>query len=429
MIKRSFISLSHPRLKYDSVEPAPKDAESIPVPPNLILSIDEPLDGGKTPLIKTGDPVKQGQKLSLYKDSDAYAVSPVFGTIKTIDTYADDFGHVATYLIIEKMDPEGTADPVSLDLKEDIDSADQFLRTLPGAPPLKLLNKEASAIRTIVIYGADTDLLSTTQQYITLKNMADVKAGAGILKQIANISQICIVIPESMRIKDDFGPFRVIRTRLQYPSNQPAMILKDHMGMILPAGSTPEDFGICFVSAEAVASIARAYREKTGLFEKVFTVIGKTGEKKRVKAFIGTPLSRVFSRLGIRVGDLDRIVIGGPMTGFSTYTISHPVQPDMDTVIVQDQGKIPELSDNACVNCGKCIRICPANIPVNILIRYLEVNQYEEAADKLDLLSCIDCGLCAYVCTARIPLYQHIRLGKHELSKLRADVEMEAANE
>ncbi len=109
------------------------------------------------------------------------------------------------------------------------------------------------------------------------------------------------------------------------------------------------------------------------------------------------------------------------MKGFATYTIHHPVQPDMDTVIVQDKTNIAELSGNPCVNCGKCIHVCPAQIPINILVRYLEAGLYEDAADRYDLLSCIECGLCAYVCTARIPIYQYIRLGKHELLKLRAD--------
>jgi electron transport complex protein RnfC len=93
----------------------------------------------------------------------------------------------------------------------------------------------------------------------------------------------------------------------------------------------------------------------------------------------------------------------------------------MDTVMIQDRDDIPEISDTPCINCGNCLRTCPVNIPVNILVRYLEAAQYEEAADKYDLEACIECGLCAYVCTARIPIFQYIQLGKHELFKLRAD--------
>lgn len=109
------------------------------------------------------------------------------------------------------------------------------------------------------------------------------------------------------------------------------------------------------------------------------------------------------------------------MQGFSTFTPHHPVTPDMDTILVQGRNQITPLSDDACVNCGKCIQVCPAAIPVNLLIRFLQSGQYEAAADNCDLESCIDCGLCSYVCTSRIAMPQYIRLGKHELKKLRIE--------
>ena len=63
------------------------------------------------------------------------------------------------------------------------------------------------------------------------------------------------------------------------------------------------------------------------------------------------------------------------------------------------------------------MRICPANVPVNLLVRFLEAGQYEEAADNYDLYSCIDCGLCSYVCVSKIPIFQYIRLAKYELDR------------
>ena len=191
--------------------------------------------------------------------------------------------------------------------------------------------------------------------------------------------------------------------------------------MVLPAGQTPENMGVCFIRAESLVSLARVFKTKEAVFDKILTVIDKNETRYRVRATIGTPLSKIFDRFGIHINEQDRVIIGGPLKGFATYTPHRPVLPDMDTVIIQDRDIIPQLSDYPCVNCGKCIRICPANIPVNLLVRYLEADQYEEAADRFDLESCIECGLCAYVCTARIPLYQYIRLGKHELLTLRAD--------
>ena len=108
---------------------------------------------------------------------------------------------------------------------------------------------------------------------------------------------------------------------------------------------------------------------------------------------------------------------GGPMTGSAVYALEHPVQPDTDSIIVVDRDKAAYVSDYPCINCGDCIRTCPAKIQVNMLVRFLEANQYEEAADNYDLHSCIECGLCSYVCVSRIPIFQYIKLAKYELER------------
>ncbi len=419
MIKRSFFTLTPPKLNYDLVESDPKEPESIPVPSNLILLISEAMDPEKQMIIKKGAAVEKGEKLSLYADSTEYTVSPVSGTITTIDVYSDNVGNTSTCLVISSDQDKSPDTPsISLDLKEDAASADKYLRTLPGSPPLKTLSDEGVTIDTIVITGADADLLSTTSQYVAVKFMDRINQGAKLLQQMTHAKKICITLPEQLTVSTDLA---VLKTANTYPSNLPAMICKDHLDIVIPAGQKPEDSGVCFISAEAVVSLAAAYETKSAGFEKIITIIGKQGTSYRAKATIGTPLKEVFNAFKIDINEQDRLIVGGPMTGFSTFTNHHPIQADTDIVIIQDKDVIPELSDNPCVNCGRCIQICPANIPVNLLVRYLEADQYEEAADKFDLESCIECGLCAYTCLARIPIFQYIKLGKHELLKIRAE--------
>jgi electron transport complex protein RnfC len=108
------------------------------------------------------------------------------------------------------------------------------------------------------------------------------------------------------------------------------------------------------------------------------------------------------------------------MRGVATYSLDLPVEPHTDGIVVQAQVVSALLTDFPCVNCGECVRICPVNIPVNMLIRFLEASYHEEARDLYDLESCIECGLCSYVCETRIPIFHYIKMGKHELRMMEA---------
>nr|WP_320193312.1 4Fe-4S dicluster domain-containing protein [uncultured Desulfobacter sp.] len=420
MIKRSFFALSKPRLTYDLLDTSLQSAEELAVPGSLTLLLPEEIDSAKKALIGPGDAVKKGQKLKLYDDSASYVLSPVAGTIKGFDSYSDDFGNRATYLTI-KSDPSIKDDDqwAQTDLDETLAFAADYLEQLPGGLPVSTLTNPNYDIRTIVVTGADTDILCDTCQFVCTAYAGLMVAGAKILKRMTRADRFCITVPENLSAQVDLDGFNVLRTSNTYPSNLPAMVIKDHFGKTLLPGQTPEDQGICFIRPEVLVSLARTYETGHPVFDKVITLIDKGGQKYRVKATIGTPISKILTCFNVQINERDRIIIGGPMRGSATYTVHHPVVPDMDTIIVQDSDVIPELSDNACVNCGECVRICPANVPVNLLVRYLEANLYEEAADRFDLESCIECGLCGYVCRARIPLYQYIRLGKHELLTLR----------
>jgi len=89
--------------------------------------------------------------------------------------------------------------------------------------------------------------------------------------------------------------------------------------------------------------------------------------------------------------------------------------------MVQNNEDLPDVSEEYCINCGECVRACPAKIQVNLLVRFLEAGEYEEATDNYDLLSCIECGLCSFVCPGKIPVFQYIRFGKYELERILAE--------
>ena len=183
---------------------------------------------------------------------------------------------------------------------------------------------------------------------------------------------------------------------------------------------------MAFMSAEAVASIGSAYATGNIPVDKVVTLVKKDGEKVLVSTRMGTPVGDIFNSCGVTLNEKDRLIIGGPLTGSAIYAEDYPVGPDTDAVMVQDSADVSLVSDYPCINCGECVRVCPVNVPVNMLVRFLEAGQYEAGADEYDLYSCIECGLCSFVCVSRIPVFQYIRLAKYELSRVDS---AEATNE
>lgn len=136
MIKRPFIGLFQPKLKYDLLEADPKEPEVVPVPSNILLLLNDSLDSSKITFIKKGDQVKKGEKLFLYKESTEHVISSVSGVIKRVESYAGEFGNIKTSIVIGN---ENNDDFVN-DFKEhadkfELDAAAKFLKLLPGAPP------------------------------------------------------------------------------------------------------------------------------------------------------------------------------------------------------------------------------------------------------------------------------------------------------
>ncbi|MBF0229294.1 MAG: 4Fe-4S dicluster domain-containing protein [Desulfamplus sp.] len=436
MIKRSFIGLTEPKLKCDLVEPGPKEPEAIPIPPRLILLLNEPLDSTKEILVKKGDMVKKGERIFLYKESKEYVSAPVSGTITTVAPFTGDFGELATYLVVEtnaKQDIDKSfTESISI---PDIQTANSYLRGIAGNPPLKLLAEAADGaksnginIKKIIISGIDQDILCTTRQFVLTRFRDELSKSVAFLKQLTGINDISIVMPDALATLSAFNGMNIVKISSDYVDSLSPMVMDKYLGIPFIPNKSCEELGVCFISIEALFSLVKSYSEKRPVYEKIITIIDKKGKKSRVSATIGTPIHRIFTKIGVETAEKDRIIIGGPLKGVAAYTLYYPVTPDMDTLMVQDSSIIPTISDYPCINCGKCVRICPANVPVNVLVRYLEANLYQDAADSYDLFSCIECGLCSYVCSAKIPIFQYIRLGKHELNKIELDMIKEAEN-
>jgi electron transport complex protein RnfC len=418
MFKKLFAGLTSPQFAYEKLPVRLPEAERIPAPKSITLLHPRNEDHRLPSVLGIGDAVKTGQKLSLYADQNLYVISPVTGTIAGLSPHTGDFGKNYIAITIKVGKDENFDDAFQRQMQNPtMQLAADYLAYVPGNPPWGVLTDSEKSIKTIVIRGLDPDPMVATSQYVTQTRLKDLKKGISILKEISGVQDIILITAgESLQGYGHIGA-QVKGVKTIYPAALPHMVMKEVLGQIVPAGKTCEDLGVCFCNAEAVVSIGKAFESGQLPTTKILTLVKKDGTSKIVETPIGTPVGNILQAYGETVNEYDRIIFGGPMTGSAVYALEQPVEPNTDSIIVLDRDRAAYVSDYPCINCGECVRICPAKMQVHMLVRFLEANQYEHAAETYDLYSCIECGLCSFVCVSKIPIFQYIKLAKYELQR------------
>lgn len=436
MIKKPFFGLTKQRFNYDSLGQDKVELKKIAVPGSVTYLIESKVKEVSLPALKPGDKIKLNQRIVAHEERGEYAVSSAAGVVSRVSAYSGDFGKnyaavtLTTNSVAGEAETEAWLEGVSGELT--LDNALNYFGCLPGKPQFNVFTDPKQPIKTIVVLGVDQDIGVTTNQYVVQHESGALNAGISWLKKITQVEYVVMALPDYLTKRGGaVGGASGVEIRVIdqcYPSANLFFVINNVLGKCVSTDKTWEELGIAVFSAEAVAAIGKALSGGQPPGQKIMTLIKKDGSKMMVEALIGTPLADIFQACNISLNDRDRIIVGGPLTGSAVFSEDYPVLPDTDAVVVQDAADIAPISEYPCINCGECIRICPAKVPVNMLVRFCEAGQYEDAAEMYDLYSCIECGLCSVVCVSRMPIFQHIKLAKYELRKNK-EAELLAAEE
>jgi len=427
MVKKSFFGIAKPKLEYLVMGIGDKGhVVDVPLPARAFLRMEGSFNSANELRLRLEEKVRTGQKLRLTSKSPNTLISPVTGTIKAISPEVGPAGEASTSIAIDVSNDEWDEEASEACKTSNLENVRTFLGRLPGQPAFGSMLDNLPSLRTFVINALERDLLVTTNQLVLKTEAENFKQGMEILKKITGVEEVILLVPSNLSSRVELNGVEVRTMDLFYPYSLPKLLMKKLFGKEVPAGGECEEMGVGFLNPEAIAALGSAFSGGRIPVEKFFTVIKKDGSVLHGKARIGTPVKDVFNALQVETHHGDNVVFGGPMIGRPAFSEDAPIMHETDAIVVQDKSRLVKSSDTHCVNCGECVRACPAKIPVNMLIRFLENNLWEDAVNQYDLLSCVECGLCSFVCTAHIPIFQYIMLGKHEFARMKTAEESHA---
>ncbi|AGN11306.1 electron transport complex protein RnfC [Simiduia agarivorans SA1 = DSM 21679] len=143
--------------------------------------------------------------------------------------------------------------------------------------------------------------------------------------------------------------------------------------------------------------------------------------QRNVQVRLGTPIGHVLKEHGLRAADVARLIMGGPMMGFTLETEAVPVVKTTNCILAPTQQELPPPPPaQACIRCGLCAEACPASLLPQQLYWYADAGEHDKL-EAYNLFDCIECGACAYVCPSSIPLVQYYRAAKGEIRQARED--------
>jgi electron transport complex protein RnfC len=252
-----------------------------------------------------------------------------------------------------------------------------------------------------------------------LEKPGDVIAGLQAMMKVVGVSKGYIGVelnkPDAIEAlekaisgKEDI---EIVTLKVKYPQGAEKQLINAATGREVPSGALPADAGVVVSNVGTSAKIAQVLATGMPLIERVVTVSGAVANPANLLVRIGTPFGDIIEQAGGTVGEVGKILNGGPMMGQPVFDTSVPVLKGTSGIVVLSKELADTEEESNCIRCGRCAEHCPIRLQPLYIDGFSRLNDLEKA-EAFHALDCIECGVCSYVCPAKRQLVQSIRLAK-----------------
>ncbi|MDP1519961.1 electron transport complex subunit RsxC [Porticoccus litoralis] len=423
-----------PENKHQSVQ---QPIGRLPLPEKLVIPLNQHIGAPPKLVVNIGDEVLKGQVLAEPNGMVSVGVhAPTSGVISDISDYPipHPSGMSARCITLIPDNYDRWIEHAGLDdfracspakLLELIREAG--IAGLGGAGfPAAVKLSARKPVSTLIINATECEPYITADDMLIRERAEDIVEGIRILAYIlGDPEEVLIGIednkPEAYEALQPYladTNIELVEFPTRYPSGGEKQLIQILTGKEVPSGGLPADIGIVCQNIGTTYAVQRAIRHGEPLISRVTTVTGRACTLNRnYQTLIGTPISHLLKHNGYDHHHCARLIMGGPMMGFTLTDMDVPVIKTTNCILAPSKEELPTPPPaQACIRCGMCAEACPASLLPQQLFWYAQSQNYERL-EAHNLFDCIECGACSYVCPSNIPLVQYYRAAKGEIRK------------
>ena len=435
MAKLTFMGGIHP---YDGKDLSKdKPIKAILPKGELVYPVSQHIGAPAVPVVAKGDHVLTGQKIA---EAGGFVSAPIYatvsGTVKAIEPRRTVTGDMVQSIVVEN---DGQYEevqyvpvkPLQELTKEEIIALVREAGVVgmggAGFPThVKLSPKEPDKIEYVIANCAECEPYLTSDYRRMLEEAEKLVDGLKVMLRLFDNAKGVLAVEDNKpdciaalkKLVANEPDISVKALKTKYPQGAERQLIYAVTGRAINSSMLPADAGCIVDNVDTVVAINQAVREGKPLMHRIVTVTGDAvADPRNFIVRIGTNYHELIEEAGGFKTEPAKIVSGGPMMGFALFGLDVPTTKTSSALLCMTKDEVSEYLPSACINCGRCVEVCPGRVMPSKLADYAEHGN-EEAFLAHHGMECCECGCCSYICPAKRPLTQEIKsMRKIQLAK------------
>ncbi len=394
---------------------------------DVVIPLSQHIGAPAKACVAVGDKVLVGQKIGEAAGFiSANVHSSVSGIVKKIEQHVIASGNMVECVVIENderyeeilMDLKPYDEMTKSEKRDAIKEAGIVGMGGAGFPTnVKLSPKNEDEIEYVIVNGAECEPYLTSDYKRMSEEPEILIEGLKMILSIFDNAKGIIAIEDNkldaviklkkLVKKETNIDVKAVYTK--YPQGGERALIYAVTGREVNSSMLPADVGCVVNNVDTVFAIHNALKNHRPLVSRIVTVSGDDIEKPgNFLVPVGTNMRQVIDAAGGFKVMPEKVISGGPMMGVAVFTTDYPVTKGTSALLAFKKDEVAANEPSSCINCGKCLSVCPGRVMPSRLADYAEHGDTESFLANYGM-ECCECGCCSYICPAKRNLTQSIK--------------------